>query len=261
MKFSRTTAVLAAGVLSAGLSVPAMIGPASAAANAKCGNGQCIWAGWGTSVVQNYTGITGDFQVPKVTGKTNGTVAVWDGLGGTACWDPLEQTGVSASIVKGKPVYRAWWEVIYYNFDVHSYCWNKTEAADAPHYFKQTIKPGDWMEASVTYSSSPTATGGTYWLYLKDVDRGWSENVPVTAKGINGTTSRDSAESIVEDVGAGPLPNFGTADPGNIRVYPSSNLDYGWTQQRPIEYTLGTGKVYIAPISPAGDFTVQWKHS
>jgi Peptidase A4 family len=253
-------AVLTAGVLCLGLSVPATVATASTA-KAKCGNGDCIWAGWGTSVAQKYTGITGDFQVPTVRGKTNGTVAVWDGLGGTACSDPLEQTGVSASIVKGKPVYRAWWEVIYYKFDVHSYCWNKSEAADAPHFFKQTVKPGDWMDASVTYSSSPVATGGTYWLYLKDVDRGWSENVPVTAKGINGTTSRDSAESIVEDVGAGPLPNFGTADPGNIRVYPSSNLDYGWTQQKPVEYTLGTGKVNIAPISPAGDFTVSWKHS
>jgi len=46
-----------------------------------------------------------------------------------------------------------------------------------------------------------------------------------------------------------------------VRVYPSPNLDYGWTQQKPIEYTLGTAKVSIAQVSPAGDFTVTWKHS
>jgi len=263
MKFPRITAVVTAGLVSVGLGVPAMAGAASTASAAKttCGNGQCVWEGWGTSIYQNYTGISGDFQVPKVTGKKNGSVAVWYGLGGTHCWEPLEQTGVSASIVNGKPVYQAWWEVIYYNFNVHSYCWNKDEAANAPHFLKQTIKPGDWMDASVTYSSSPAATGGTYWLYLKDVDRGWSVNVPVTATGINGTTSRDSAEAIVEDVKQTPLPNFGTADPGNIRVYPSPNLDYGWTQQNPVHYVLGTGKVSTSAISGAGDFTVSWKHS
>ena len=77
----------------------------------KQGNGHGIWSGWGTSVNQDYTGITGDFQVPTVTGSTNGTVAIWLGLGGVN--DALEQTGVSASIVNGKPVYRAWWEVLY----------------------------------------------------------------------------------------------------------------------------------------------------
>jgi hypothetical protein len=217
------------------------------------------WAGWGTCAIRDYTGITGDFQVPTVTGKT-GWLAIWDGLGGTSCNDALEQTGISAKIVKGKAVYKAWWEVIYYKLDFHSYCWNKVQAANNPHYFKQTIKPGDWIQVSVTYSSSPAATSGTYWLYLKDVTRGWSENVPVSANGLNGTTSRDSAESIVEDLGGGPLPDFGTAYPGNVRVYPSPNLDYGWTQQGPTEYTLVGGKVSVARISPAGDFTVTWKH-
>jgi hypothetical protein len=230
----------------------------------KCGNGQCIWSGWGTSVVKNYTGITGDFQVPTVKGSKNGTVAIWDGLGGTDCNDPLEQTGISASIVNGKAVYRAWWEVIYFNLNpnLKSFCWNKQEAVDNPHYFKQTIRPGDWIRVSVTYSSSPAATGGTYWLRLEDVTRGWSENVPVTAQGINGSTSRDSAEAIVEDFNGGPLPDFGTARPGNIRVYPTPNLDYGWTQQNPTEYhAFSPDKVYVAPISSAGDFTVTWKHS
>jgi hypothetical protein len=220
------------------------------------------WAGWGTSVKREYTGITGDFQVPTVTGK-KGWVAIWDGLGGTLCNDGLEQTGISAKIVKGKPVYQAWWEVIYYSPIKHrgGGCWNKQQAADNPHYFKQHIKPGDWIQVSVTYSSSPASTSGTYWLYLKDVTRGWSENVPVTARGLNGITSRDSAECIVEDVGAGPLPDFRTAYPGNVRVYPSPNQNYGWTQQNPTEYTLVGGKVYVAPISPVGDFTVKWKHS
>ena len=65
----------------------------------------------------------------------------------------------------------------------------------------------------------------------------------------------------MEDVDRGPLPDFGTADPGNIRVYPSPNQDYGWTQQHPIEYNAWSpDKVYVAPISPVGDFTVTWNH-
>jgi hypothetical protein len=220
------------------------------------------WAGWGTTVKRDYSGITGDFQVPNLTGK-NGWVAIWDGLGGTTCNEGLEQTGISAKIVKGKPVYQAWWEVLYFNPIKHrgGGCWNKDQAANNPHFFKQSIKPGDWIQVSVTYSSSPAATDGTYWLFLKDVTRRWSENVPVTAKGLTGTTSRDSAESIVEDVNAGPLPDFKTAYPGNVRVYPSPNQDYGWTQQNPTEYTLNGGKVNVALISPVGDFTVTWNHS
>lgn len=222
------------------------------------GNGQGVWSGWATSVVQDYTGITGDFQVPKVSGSTNGTVAVWLGLGGTTgnCNppDPLLQTGVRATISNGRATYKAWWEVV-------STC--KQLPSDNPHYFQQAIAPGDWMDASVTYSSSPAGTNGTFWLYLKDVDKGWSENVPVSAAAKTGYASgRDSAEAIVEDYMRGPLPDFGTADPGNIRVYPSPNQDYGWTQQNPIEYhAWNPDKVYVAPISPAGDFTVTWKHS
>jgi len=46
------------------------------------------------------------------------------------------------------------------------------------------------------------------------------------------------------------------------RVYPSPNLDYGWTQQHPTEYhAWDPDKVYVAPISPAGDFSVTWKRS
>jgi hypothetical protein len=219
------------------------------------------WSGWGTCAPREYTGITGDFQVPTVTGKT-GWVVIWDGLGGTPCNQGLEQAGVSAEIVKGRAVYKAWWEVVYYKFDTSSRCFNDmTQAASKPHFFSQTVKPGDRIQVSVTYSSSPAATSGTYWLYLKDVTRGWSENVPVAASGHNGITSRESAECIVEDVGAGPLPDFKTVYPGNVRIYPSPNLDYGWTQQGPVEYALTGGKVSVARISGAGDFSVTWKQS
>jgi hypothetical protein len=50
------TAVLAAGLLSIGLSGPATAGTAHVA-KVTCGTRDCIWSGWGTSVVQDYTGI------------------------------------------------------------------------------------------------------------------------------------------------------------------------------------------------------------
>jgi hypothetical protein len=219
----------------------------------KCGNGQCIWSGWGTSVVQDYTGITGDFKVPTVKGK-KGIVGIWLGLGGdSTCPDPLEQIGISAEIVKGKAVYRAWWENI-------STCQNLK--SDQPHYFKQAIKPGDSIHAAVTYSSPPTGTNGTFWLYLKDVTRGWSEKVPVSAPEKSGSESgRQSAEAIVEDFERGPLPDFGTVGLRNIRIYPSPKKDYGWTQQNPIEYhAWNLDKVNVAPVSSTGDFNVTWEH-
>lgn len=230
----------------------------------KPGNGGGIWSGWGTSVVQNYTGITGDFQVPTVTGKT-GEVAIWDGLGGRGCDDALEQTGIEAQIVKGQAVYKAWWEVIYNNPISQPRgggCRQKSQAANKPHFFKETVKAGDKIRVSVTYSSSPAATDGTYWLYLKDITRGWSEKVPVTAKGLTGSTSRDNAEGIVEDFNAGPLPDFGTAHLSNVRVYPSPNKNYGWTQQNPTLFNAwNPDKVNVSRISPAGDFKVTWNHS
>ena len=254
MKFRTITVLLAASALTVGLAV-STAGPASAACGpvgCQCATGTCIWAGYGLAARgASFSSVSGEFAVPAIKGS-DGEVAIWVGLGGRAyVGDPLEQTGVVGMIVNGKPVYKGVWEVLY-----NGSCITSCPPQDQPHYFAQTVKPGNEMAASVTYSVD-SAGVGTYWLFLRDVTQGWTENVPVTANGDNGATSNDGAEAILEDVGAGPLPDFGTVLIDNVTI----DGGYGWTQQNPIEYTLGTGKVYISPPQPSGDFTVTWEHS
>ncbi len=261
MKFRKINVLLAASALSLGL-LGASASPASAACGphyCACNTGTCIWAGWGISgsllslaVKNSYTSISGEFTVPTVTGAA-GQVGFWYGLGG-AYSDPLEQTGVAVTIVHGQPVYQGFWEVV-------------NSGDKGAVFYTKTVRPGDFMAALVNYSSSPSSTGGTYRLFLRDATRGWSEDKVIPARSHLGTTSMDSAEAIVEDVGDtpsydAPLPDFGTIRMDNIAV----NNSYDWTQpnllnQSPTEYTLGTGKVYISPLQRAGDFTVTWEHS
>ena len=261
MKFRKITVLLAASALSLGLAF-STAGPAAAscggASDCPCATGTCIWAGWGvtgqdltsTGTGKEYTSISGEFTVPAVKGSA-GNVAFWYGLGGVNT--ALEQTGVAVKIVHGQPVYQGFWEL----------------TPSKPVFYTKTVRPGDFMAALVNYSSSPSSTGGTYRMFLRDVTRGWSEDQVIPARSHLGTTSRDAAEAIVENVqtyarkspNPGPLPDFGTIRMDNIAV----DNSYGWTQfnygQSLIEWTLGTGKVYISPLQRAGDFTVTWEHS
>lgn len=209
--------------------------------------GTCIWAGWG-KIDGDYTSVSGDFRVPVITGG-QGEMAIWYGLGGIN--GGLVQTGVSATTVaNNSPVYQAWWEVIYNDAIFGPY--------DLPHVIAHPVAPGDLMEASVTWQPSP-GPYGTYQMFLRDVTESWSETVPASGDSA-GALSHSSAEAILENVnaydGTAPLPDFGTADLGNVRI----DNSYGWVSQSPFEFTLGTGKVYISPLDGSGDFTVTWQH-
>ncbi len=76
-----------------------------------------------------------------------------------------------------------------------------------PVYYTNTVKPGDAMSASVTFSGTDT-----YTLVLKDTTRGWTQTKSINESGF----SRSSAEVITEapccTAGGGilPLANFGT---------------------------------------------------
>lgn len=264
--------VAAALLVPAGAASTASAAPASPAVPASggpelCGGpygsssgwaltGTCIYAGWGLPT-GNYTSITGDFQVPLITGSDGSFAYIWYGLGGGTLSGALEQVGVATYISAGKPIYKGFWEVVYCKKGLLLGGCDNSEPSSGLHELQQTVQPGDWMDASVTYSGNDA-----FLLYLKDVSRGWYVQVPVTSSDENGKTSNWGAEAVVEDPynpapDPAPLADFDVANIGNIRI----DNSYAWVHDNPTEDTLGTGKVYISPLDSGGDFTVTWEHS
>lgn len=74
------------------------------------------WAGYAVTG-QTYTSVTGSWRVPQVSTPTQTKKTYystdWIGIDGDAKKDTsLIQTGTEADWYKGKPFYRAWWEIL-----------------------------------------------------------------------------------------------------------------------------------------------------
>jgi hypothetical protein len=127
-----------------------------------------------------YTSTTADWTMPSITcgaDSANYNVSIWTGLDGYES-DSVEQVGALAYCVDETAEYFGWYELY-------------------PEYpaveFTNTLKPGDKLDASVTYDGSSKFT-----LTLEDVTQGWDESVPKTLAG----AARSSAETVVGIPGA-----------------------------------------------------------
>jgi hypothetical protein len=103
--------------------------------------------------------------------KSGNYLAMWTGLDGYAS-DSVEQIGAEAYCSGTSAGYYGWYELY------------PGPAED----FSQTLKPGDSLQASVTYSASK------FTLTLRDVTQGWTGTVTKALAG----AARSSAETIVE---------------------------------------------------------------
>ena len=135
------------------------------------------------------TQVSGSWNVPKVTGKTNAYSSVWVGIDGYSS-NSVEQLGTEQDTSRsGATTYYAWWEM-YPNPSVQ--------------ITSLTISAGDSISASVTNNS------GAFTLQITDNTTGKSFSTIQTA-----TPQASSAEWIVEAPssfsGVLPLANFGTA--------------------------------------------------
>jgi hypothetical protein len=135
------------------------------------------------------TQVSGSWNVPTVTGKTNAYSSVWVGIDGYSS-NSVEQLGTEQDTSRsGATTYYAWWEM-YPNPLVQ--------------ITSMTISPGDSISASVTYNS------GAFTLQIRDNTTRQSFSTIQTA-----TAQRSSAEWIVEAPssisGVLPLANSGTA--------------------------------------------------
>jgi hypothetical protein len=152
-----------------GIAAAAILGlvtPASAAVSPP---------GWyGYAVIgSTYTSTTADWTMPSLSCVTQGAyVSIWTGLDGYSS-DTVEQVGAGAYCSGGAAYYFGWYDMY----------------PAAPVDFGNTLKPGDHLEAAVTYDGAQEFT-----ITLSDVTRGWSHTVNESLAG----AARSSAETVVE---------------------------------------------------------------
>ena len=150
------------------------------------------WGGYGAyspDGSQLYSDVVGSWTVPAVTqcaSEKTSTSSAWVGLGGNGQneTDPLEQIGTDTGCKNGKPLYRAWYEMV----------------PSDPVFFVD-IKPGDSIDATVEYVGNSQYTlsmsiNGTVYSY--------------TLARQNTILAQNAAECIQEDPLTDPLADFGT---------------------------------------------------
>lgn len=162
----------------------------------------------------------------------------WAGLDGYNS-NSVEQTGADADCSGTSPKYYGWYEM-YPAFPVN---------------FSNTVRPGDAMSASVTFSGSETFT-----LVLKDATQGWTQTITQNQTGL----ARSSAEVITEapssQSGVLPLANFGT-----VTYSTSSANGSSLGTQNPIQIIMvnnsGQDKDTTSAINGSGGFSNTWLRS
>jgi len=190
------------------------------------------------------TDVKGSWMVTTVTATpVNAYSASWIGIDGYSS-GTVEQIGTEADWVNGKAVYSAWYEV-YPKWSVN--------ITSVP------VKPGDWVVATVTYTSSKA-----FALKLTNVTTG--QFFSTSQK--SGSAKRSSAEWIVEAPWSGgtlPLANFGVvpfaACSATINGHTGGINDQAW-QYDPL--TMVGSTTLASPSAPSPDgsaFSMTWKAS
>lgn len=187
-----------------------------------------------------YTSVSATWVQPAVSCTSSATYsAFWVGLDGYSN-SALEQTGTEADCVGDKAEYGAWWEVL--------------PAAESS-YSGVTVKPGDTITASVTY------TGSTFAMTLTDSTEGWSKTTDHA--GTSGFQNA-SAEVIAEapEVGSSiaKLADFGTVNFTNATANGSALGGYSPNEITMVNSSGSTVRAQPGAIS-GGSFSDVWKHS
>jgi hypothetical protein len=176
------------------------------------------WYGYAVTGA-TYTSTTADWTMPAVTcTASNSYVAIWTGLDGYTS-DTVEQVGAEVSCSGKTPEYYGWYELY---------------PAD-PVEFSSALKPGDKLQASVTYGDSK------FTLTLRDATQGWTQTVTKALAG----AARSSAETVVQvpDSFTCPAPLTLAAFTGDtVDGSPLGSLD-------PVEGTGGDPDIVVSPVS------------
>ena len=166
--------------------------------------------------------------------------AFWVGLDGYSSGS-VEQTGTDSDCNGKTPDYYGWYEMYPAN----------------PVYYTNTVKPGDSISASFTFSGTDT-----YTLVLKDKTQGWTQTQAINESGFD----RSSAEVITEapcctnSGGILPLANFGTINYGSSTANGTSLGTQGPTSIVMVNNS-GADKDSTSSINSSGGFSNTWIRS
>jgi hypothetical protein len=196
------------------------------------------WSGY-AATTGTYTSVSASWTEPAGT-CTSGDQwsSFWVGLDGYNS-NSVEQTGSDVDCSGATPKYYAWYEVY---------------PSPAENY-PSTVKPGDHLNASVTYTGS-----NKFSLYVADTTGGWSHTTVGTLAG----AARSSAEVIVEApccTASGailPLADFGTVSMAGSQANRSALGNAGGLTQIVMIDGAGLGKDTVSALATGENFTATW---
>lgn len=200
------------------------------------------WSGYAATGANGaFSTVAASWTEPKATCTSGGHrrsaqyAAFWVGLDGYNS-SSVEQTGTDSDCTGTTPDYYGWYEMY----------------PAAPVYFTNTVKPGDSISASVTFSGTDT-----YTLVLKDSTQGWTQTTAKNQAGL----ARSSAEVITEapssNKGVLPLADFGTVTYGSSTANGTSLGTQSPTEIVMVDNT-GAEKDSTSTINGSGGFSNSW---
>jgi hypothetical protein len=199
------------------------------------------WSGYAVTGANGaYNSVSASWTEPTATCTTRGDLyaSFWVGLDGYSS-DSVEQTGTDSDCVGRSGSYYGWYEMYPAN----------------PVNFSNTVKPGDSMSASVTFSGTKT-----YTLVLKDNTRGWTQTITKNQSGLDRSSAEVITEAPSSESGVLPLADFGT-----ISYSTSSANGSSLGGQSPIAITMinnsGQDKDSTSSIGSGGAFSNTWIRS
>jgi hypothetical protein len=204
------------------------------------------WSGYAVTGSNGaFTSVSASWTEPTATCTSSGGrrhrggsdeyAAFWVGLDGYSS-DSVEQTGTDSDCDGTTPDYYGWYEMYPAN----------------PVYFTNTVKPGDSISASVTFSGTET-----YTLVLKDNTEGWTQTITQNEAGLDRSSAEVITEAPSSDTGVLPLADFGTV---NYTAATANGTSMG--TQSPTEIIMvdnsGLAKDSTSQMSSAGAFSNTW---
>ena len=200
------------------------------------------WSGYAVTGANGaFSSVASSWTEPTATctsRRSHQYSSFWVGLDGYNS-NSVEQTGTDADCSGRTPQYYGWYEM-YPAYPVN---------------FSNTVRPGDSMSASVTFSGTET-----YTLVLKDSTLGWTRTITQNQTGL----ARSSAEVITEapssNTGVLPLANFGTV---TYSVSAANGTSLGSQNETGIVMIDNSGqdKDSTSAINGSGGFSNTWLRS
>ena len=201
------------------------------------------WSGYAATGADGaFSSVSSSWTQPTAscTSRRGDTYAAfWVGLDGYSS-DTVEQTGTLIECVGRTAYYYGWYEMY----------------PAALTLYSNTVKPGDAMSASVTFSGTET-----YTLVLTDTTQDWSETFTANESGLDRSSAEVITEAPSSSSGVLPLADFGTVTYGASLVNGSSLAAASSLADITMVDNSGLDKDTTGSIASNGSFSNTWVRS